>query len=67
MMTRLCSPVGPYSHEVETNGLFFVTGKHPEEQGNRNDPSIDNHAQAVLDDLKRELTKCGWTFADVVT
>jgi 2-iminobutanoate/2-iminopropanoate deaminase len=55
------APRGPYSPAVRAGDFIFVSGQVPGEPG-----EIAHETRQVLENLKRILTGCGASLADVV-
>ncbi len=63
-------PVAPYSHAVEAGGFVFITGQlatDPDDDALPIPEGIEAQTHKVMDNLKRVLTGCGLTLADIVS
>ena len=63
------TPVGPFSHAVETDGWVFVTGQMPTDPDNDTAPLADGveaQTRRVMDNLILVLNGVGLSLRDVV-
>ena len=60
--------IGPYSHAVSADGLFFLSGQIPivPETGNIEDTTIEGQTEQVLKNIGTVLKGLGLDYADVV-
>ena len=60
--------IGPYSHAVSADGLFFLSGQIPivPETGNIEDTTIEGQTEQVLMNIGTVLKGLGLDYADVV-
>ncbi len=60
--------IGPYSHAVSADGLFFLSGQIPivPETGNIEETTIEGQTEQVLKNIGVVLSGLGLDYADVV-
>lgn len=64
------TPVGPFSHAVESDGLIVLTGQMPTDPSNDSAPlpaGVQAQTRRVMDNLILVLKGIGLTLADVIS
>lgn len=64
------TPVGPFSHAVESDGLVVLTGQMPTDPDNGSAPlpaGVQAQTRRVMDNLVLVLKGIGLTLADVIS
>ena len=64
------TPVGPFSHAVESDGLIVLTGQMPTDPDNDSAPlpaGVQAQTRRVMDNLILVLKGIGLTLADVIS
>ena len=64
------TPVGPFSHAVESDGLIVLTGQMPTDPNNDSAPlpaGVQAQTRRVMDNLILVLKGIGLTLADVIS